>query len=374
MKILFLADINSAHTVKWTNELVNNSIDIAVFSLSVPQENVLSEIKIQKIFFPDYLKDQSNKQSLFSKLSYLKALPDLLHTIEEFKPDIVHAHYASSYGLLGRKSKFKPCIISAWGSDVLDFPNKSFIHKNILKKNLLSANVVTATSQLMVDAIRKISSVEAQHIPFGIDLSQFFPQKVQSPFKLEDTSDEQSQNIVFGSIKALEKIYGQQFLIKAFAQLIKEFPEMPLKLLLVGDGSLSNDYKLLASELGLVDKVLFAGKVPYSEICNYHNMIDIFVNPSLNESFGVSVLEASACEKPVIASNVGGLPEVVNEGITGILVPPANAESLYQAMKKMLLNKQKATNMGKQGRQWVQQHFDFKKNVDAMIEIYKKLK
>ncbi|NTW32284.1 MAG: glycosyltransferase family 4 protein [Bacteroidetes bacterium] len=373
MKILLLSDINSAHTVKWTNELVNNSIDIAVFSLSAPNENALSEINTKKIFIPSYLKNKTAKQSIFAKLAYLKALPDLLNAIEEFNPDIVHAHYASSYGLLGRNCKFKPFVISAWGSDVLDFPKKSFFHKNILKKNLQSATVVTATSKIMVEKIREIASIEAIHIPFGIDLSQFFQKKVQSIFKSEDNFSEQNKNIVFGCVKSLETIYGQSFLIKAFAQLASEFSELSLKLLLVGDGSLMNKYKLSVNELGINNKVVFAGKAPYSEICNYHNMIDVFVNYSLNESFGVSVLEASACEKPVIASNIGGLPEVVNDGITGMLVPPANVELLFQTMKDLLLNKQKAINMGKQGRQWVKQNFDFEKNVNSMIEIYNQI-
>ena len=365
MKILLLSDINSEHTIKWTNLLVDNSIDVAVFSLTIPNKNVLSEIKIQKIYVPSYLKEKSTKQSLLSKIYYLKGLPDLLYAIDEFKPDIVHAHYASSYGLLGRKSKFKPYIISAWGSDILIFPNKSFIHKNILKKNLLSANIVTATSHLMVNLIKTISSIKAEHIPFGIDLNQFFPKKVNRPFNTND--------IVFGSIKSFEHIYGHQYLIKAFAKLAIEFPERNIKLFLVGDGSLMNDLKHLVFDLGINDKVVFSGKIAYSEICDYHNMIDIFVNPSINESFGVSVLEASACEKPVIASNVGGLPEVVDNGKTGILVTPMNIEYLYQSMKNLLLNKTVAINMGKCGRQWVEQHYNFKINGQLMINLYRGL-
>jgi len=362
-RILFLADINSEHTQKWAESLANIGFTIGVFSFCKPESNIWKENNISVFYAKIGTKIFSS--SSLSKMSYIKVAKQVKEVINEFQPDIIHAHYASSYGFLGRQSSFKPFIISAWGSDILDFPNKSFIHKNILKKNLRSADVVTATSQLMVDEIYKITSIHAHHIPFGIEPSQFYPKKVIPLFNSED--------LVFGSIKSFEKIYGHYFLIHAFAKLTAAFPELPLKLLLVGDGSLMDNYKLLTSKLGIKDQVLFTGKIPYSEICNYHNMIDIFVNPSLNESFGVSVLEASACEKPVIASNIGGLPEVVEDGVTGILVPPKSIEFLYQAMKNLLLNKQEAINMGKKGRQWVQQNFDFKKNVSSMIEIYKKL-
>ena len=100
-------------------------------------------------------------------------------------------------------------------------------------------------------------------------------------------------------------------------------------------------------------------------------MCTISVFPSMNESFGVSVIEASACEKPVIVSNVGGLPEVVENGVTGIVVPPANTLELSKAIEKLILDKTLRIKMGKAGRDRVETMYNWENNVSEMIDIYK---
>jgi len=89
----------------------------------------------------------------------------------------------------------------------------------------------------------------------------------------------------------------------------------------------------------LTTRLIFTGKVPYNEVPKYQNMLTISVSVSDSESFGVAILEASACEKPVVVSNVGGLTEVVEDGVTGIIVPPRNPEKTAEAIEKLLLDK-----------------------------------
>jgi len=97
---------------------------------------------------------------------------------------------------------------------------------------------------------------------------------------------------------------------------------------------------------------VFTGKVNYGEVPKYHNMLTISVFPSIfeSESFGVSILEASACEKPVVVSNVGGLPEVVDDQKTGFIVPPKDPEKLAEAIEKLILNESLRLQIGKAGR------------------------
>ena len=140
MKLLLLADCNSSHTVKWVSSLRKYNFTIQIFSLYTPDNTLYESI-------PDILVSSINLQetlkfgddSKISKLIYLKAVRKIKRLIKEFKPDILHAHYASSYGLLGALSGFHPYVLSVWGADIYDFPNHSLFHRMIIKFNLLES-------------------------------------------------------------------------------------------------------------------------------------------------------------------------------------------------------------------------------------------
>lgn len=107
----------------------------------------------------------------------------------------------------------------------------------------------------------------------------------------------------------------------------------------------------------------------------YHSLLSIAVFPSINdsESFGVSVLEASACEVPIVASRIGGLPEVVQDGITGILVPPKDEAALAEAIEKLVLNAELRSKLGKAGRRFVQQNYELTSSVAKMTKQYREI-
>jgi glycosyltransferase involved in cell wall biosynthesis len=143
--------------------------------------------------------------------------------------------------------------------------------------------------------------------------------------------------------------------------------------MIVGGGSLENKLKTLADNLSIGSKTIFVGKVPHQDIPKYHNMLDVSVSVSNSESFGVAIIEASACGKPVVVSNVGGLPEVVEDGVTGIIVPPRNAEATANAIERLVLNKELRLQMGKAGRERVKRLYNWDDNVKQMINIYKEI-
>jgi glycosyltransferase involved in cell wall biosynthesis len=324
-----------------------------------------SLLKLSSINFSSAVsKNNFLGRGFFSKISYLKRVPELKLVINRFKPDVLHAHYASSYGLLGSLCKFSPFVISAWGSDVMDFPNKSFLHKAILKFNLRKADAVLATSNAIVNSIRGICDKPVQIIPFGIDTSIFKPQFVERMFD--------DKHIVIGTIKSLEEIYGIDILIKAFKKVLDNNPVKKIKLLIVGGGSREAEYKDLVNKLGISRSVVFTGKVEYAAAVNYHNMIDIFVNVSRNESFGVSVLEASACEKPVIVADVGGLGEVVLNNKTGFIIQKENVDETAAAIEK-LMDDNLRSDFGKRGREFVMGKYEFQDNLQQTIDVYKSL-
>lgn len=365
-KILFLADVNSPHTFRWAKAIMDSGYTVGIFCFYKIDTSLYADLKNVKLYSLNISRDlQSTAEDNFSKIIYLKAVHKVKRIIEDFKPDIVHAHYASSYGLIGALSGFHPYIISMWGSDVFGFPNFSFLHNRILKFNLSKADRLLSTSYKMKTEAEKYTKKEILVTPFGIDINKFKPNQVSSIFK-ED-------NIVIGTIKTLESIYGIEYLIKAFKIVKTKLPDRKIKLLLVGEGTQRKNLETLAIESNLFSDIVFTGYVNHNEVAKYHNMLDIYVAVSLQESFGVAVLEASACGKPVIVSNVGGLPEVVDDGKTGIIVEKENPDQLADALIKLITNTDLRIEMGINGRKKVLNEYNWIGSLKLMLLVYREL-
>jgi glycosyltransferase involved in cell wall biosynthesis len=291
------------------------------------------------------------------KMMYVFAAGKLKKLIKEFKPDYVHAHYASSYGIIGRMSKFKPLYISVWGSDVFNFPKQNSVFKSILQMNLNAAQHIFSSSQIMAKECELYTKKPIEIIPFGIDIIKFIP---------PSSSKKTSSGVTLGVIKSLEPIYAIDQIIKSIALL----KESNIKLVIIGSGSKETEYKNLTKEIGIEHLVEFKGRIPHSQIVQEYQNIDIFLNVSHHESFGVSILEASACEIPVIAHNVGGMIEVVQDKVTGLLINDNSPKTIANAILDLKDNPELRTKMGKAGREFVIQNFDWEENVKKMVSFY----
>lgn len=366
MRILLLADSNSPHTLRWAKSIRNCGHTVGIFSLHTPDPELYNDAPDINLFSLNASRElQTKEETNISKLIYLRASKKVKHAIKEFKPDIVHSHYASSYGFVGALSGFHPYLISLWGGDVFSFPNKSVLYRQILKFSLSKADKVLSTSEVMRKEAKKFTDSEVMLTPFGIDVERFAPREVKSFF--------QSDDIVIGTIKTFEKHYGVDFLIDAFSLVKKKYPDKSLKLLLVGKGTQREFLEEKVKRLGIENDTFFTGYINHSDVQNYHNMIDIYVAMSLTESFGVAVLEASACGKPVVVSNVGGLPEVVEHEKTGFIVEKANSKKLAEALGKLICNPELMIGMGNEGRNKVIKEYNWKESVKKMISIYEKI-
>jgi L-malate glycosyltransferase len=361
LKVLLLADINSIHTQKWAIALQSRGIDIAVFSLN-SSKTFHPELHGIQVFDPDRSGRDLSSTGLINKISYLSELPSIRKCIKSFKPDIVHSHYASSYGILGALSGFHPFILSFWGSDIFDFANRSLLTRLIIKFNLRKADMILSTSNAMAEEIKKYTSKKVAVTPFGIDPDIFKSYPVKSLFGKDE--------LVIGTTKSLEPVYGNETLIRAFGQLYLQHPELPLRLIIVGGGSLETSLKNLVHSLKLDKQVVFIGKVAHHLIPDYLNMMDIFAALSISESFGVSVIEASGCELPVVVTNIGGLKEVTIDQVTGLLVPVNNIEQTVIAFEKLIMDIELRIILGREGRERVKQLYNWKDNVCEMHKIY----
>ena len=365
MRILLVSPANVAHTMKWAAGLADRGIKVGVFTLAECDRKFYQEHNVKLFIFGLNKSVYKEACGSLKKLRYLTYVHSLKKVIKEFNPDIVHAHYASGNGLLGALSGFHPYIVSVWGSDVYEFPQKSWIHKEILKFNLKHADRILSTSHVMAQETNRYTNKKIEITPFGVDMAVFKPMKPTiSLFKNDD--------IVVGTIKTLEEKYGVEYLIRAFAKVKLKLNDDHLKLLIVGDGSLRKKLEALALNLGISESTLFTGKIPWMQVPMYDNLLSISVSVSTvdSESFGVAVIEASACEKPVVVSDVGGLPEVVNDGVTGIIVPKCSIDKTAEAIEKLIVEEDMRLRMGRAGRMRVNKKYNWNDNLTQMINIY----
>ena len=358
IRVLLLSDASNPHTMRWASGLSTKEIEVVIFSLSEP-DNVQfwKDLEI-KVFFPKILSNKlsSSSQNL-KKFFYPFCILFLLKLVINYRPTVIHAHHASSYGLLGALVFIhRPYFISVWGSDVFEFPLKSWFHRLILKFNLSRASKIFSTSQVMKKQALKYTKKEIEVIPFGIDLNLFYRREKKT-----------SEFFTIGIVKSLEFKYGIQFLIEAFAIVQKEFSDLSFQLLIVGGGSDELRLRQLVKDLGINQSVTFVGRVPIKEVPYYQNLLDIAVYPSIcEESFGVAVVESCACEVPVIVTRKGGLVEVVEEDITGLVVRPNDPHDIAKALSTLIKNPELRSKLGSAGRKRVASLYNWAENLEAM--------
>jgi glycosyltransferase involved in cell wall biosynthesis len=160
---------------------------------------------------------------------------------------------------------------------------------------------------------------------------------------------------------------GVDYLIRAFAKVVKQNPNV--ELLIAGEGPEKENLKKLTSNLNIKDKVKFLGFVKIMP--DFLNQLDIFVlTPTRRESFGIAAAEASACEKPVVATDISGLSEVVKDGETGFIVESKNIEAIANTLVKLAKNKDLRTKMGRKGRERVEKYFTIDKMIDNFEKVF----
>lgn len=359
-KVFFISAANSIHTVKWVNALVE-------------------KFEIHLIYCKNHKPDLDviNKNVIKHELKFNAPLGYYLNAIElnklykEIKPDIVNVHFASGYGTLARIAKLDNILLSVWGSDVYDFPNQSKIKKNILKKNVKYAKCIASTSNVMAKELQRQVNLDNKKIyitPFGVDINKFYN------YNLTRDND----NINIGTVKSLEEKYGIEYAILSVKKLKENLIKngkielaANIKYYIYGEGNQKEELLKLIENNKLEKDVFLMGKIPNNEVPNKLNEFDIFCATStVSESFGVAVVEAMACEIPVVATDVDGFKEVVDDNITGYIVERKNIEEIAQNIEKLVIDKDLRIKMGKAGREKVLREYAWKENVKTMESIY----
>jgi len=363
MKLLILANPDNPHTIKWVRSLSKEGVQIYLFGLNEFDETIydgFANVKVESVGLNK--KFTGTRLGNFSKISYIRFLPEVRKIIKSFQPDILHAHYASSYGILAALTGFRPILISVWGSDVYKFPRISIFHKLLIKYCFSKAEYILSTSKIMREEVKKYTRKKVEVTPFGVDVGVF-----------NSNGNGRNGEVVIGTVKNLCRLYGIDVLIKAFKLVVEEKDNKSLRLLIVGEGREKQRLIKLVKHLDLEDKVEFVGKTSPDLIPHYLNRMNIFAALSVgDESFGVSVLEAASCEIPVVVSNAPGFQEIVEHEYSGLIVPRNNVDKAAEALSRLVDDHELGNLMGKNGRKIVQEKYDLSDNVEMMKQVYQK--
>lgn len=312
---------------------------IAVFG-SGPMESEFRKLEFP-IFFAGSKKYPS---SLFFKVIWILSIPFIFLRIMIFlrkiHPDVaITSLYEAD--ILG--------IFSAWLSGV---KRRIIIQHDVVRINpiirwskikvLKKANKIIAISnevKIFLIEYFKVSASKIEVIYNAIDFEKFLC------FQKSDKDWEP----VFGIIARLDKIKGHIYILEALKKIKSEEIKLP-SFIFVGDGPERKNLEIFAEENDLTN-IKFIGEV--LEIGKYLKQMDVFVLPSLSEGLGVSLIEALIAKKLIIASNTGGIKELIKHNKTGILVEPANVDDLYKAMKWVLENKNEALKLRIASFEWI---------------------
>jgi len=301
------------------------------------------------------------------------ALGQLRETFKREKFDIVHTHTAKA-GALGRLAARKagvPIIIhTPHGHNFYGY--FGFIFSKIIiaiERHLcrFTDKIICLTQLEKKDFIKfKVASQDKLAlIPQGLELDEYKDATFDKD-KLKKNLGLPLNEDVVGYIGRLEPIKGLDYLIAA-VKLINN----NVKFLIVGDGSLRERLGQKVKALGLSEKFIFTGW--RSDIAQLLFLMDLLVLPSLNEAVGISLIQAQAMGVPVVASNVGGIPEIIRDNFTGILVPPANPQALAKAIAGLLNDKQKRLGMSKEAKAWIKGKFRVEDMINRISGLYQEL-
>lgn len=353
MKICYLSDATSIHTKKWSRFFSKRGHEVTVLSL---RPETIPGVKT--ILFG---KDELRRKKNLRVFDYLKNYREVKKIVSKIQPDILHAQYASNYGVLGALSGFHPLVTTIWGSDLFIFPKRSVLHEAILKFNLKKADLITVSSQVMKTRAMELTKTPIQLIPFGVDLDMF----------TYGTKD--SNTFTVGITKALEKIYGIDDLVRAFKLFLDRNPTAKARLLIVGEGSQRTALQKLARQFEIEDGITFTGHLPIDKVAEEYRKMDITVFPSYSESFCVSAVESQACGVPVVATNIGGFLESTRPGVTSFLVEVGDIYGLADSIERLYNDKDLRVAMGKKGREFVEETFNIENNFELAEKLYQDL-
>jgi len=373
------------HVKELAEGLVKRSHKVTIITTRHPKGIEKEETENLKIYYvgDKPLKYTTKRYSEESVKLFLK-----LNKKENF--DLIHSQSGAGVWYALKCEKIVPLIItfhgitlneakSLWNTGLIGRGKglyiliRDFINYHLSNHKLFferADRIIAVSNELAKDIKRqyKVPEEKLVVIPNGIDVSKFKPMLAEDLREKLGLTDEK----VIVSVGAISRQKGFHLLLKTLPDILKEYKNA--RLIIVGGGLYLQKLKDMAVKLGVKNHVIFTGRVPDEELPKYYNLADIFAFPTLRvEGLPLVIPEAMACEKPVVASRIGGIPTVIEDGKDGFLIKPNDLKDLRDKILMLLEDEKLAKRVGKTARRKVVRRFSVDRMVNDTIKVYEEV-
>lgn len=295
----------------------------------------------------------------------------VIRIIRKHDIEIIHAHSTIPTGFIGvivGKIMGKPVFITTHGMDVNNFIETSFL-KQLMLFSLKSCDKIICVSEDLANTIADLG-IDSKIVVLrnAVDTNKFKPLK---NMEIRQKYGIKKNSILILFVGYLDVFKGIFELIDAFFEVNKENND--LKVMIIGEGPQESKIKDKVSKLKLDTSIIFTGKISSEDIPQYYQAADIFVLPSYTEGTPLAVIEAMACGLPIIASNVGGISEIVISNENGFIISPKNIKELSSKLRVLVKNQSLRSKFSNKSLKIINSEFNIDKKVEKLIDLYKNI-
>jgi glycosyltransferase involved in cell wall biosynthesis len=354
MRIAYLSIGGHIHTERWLGYFAQRGHDVHLLTV---QPSPIEGVSVYDIRTGIGVKP----------VHYAFALRKVRRILGAIKPDLLHTHFLTGYGYWGAFSGFHPFIMTVWGDDVYLTPHQSFLKGMLAGFVLRRADIVTGDSEdILKHAVQMGAREDVCHVvQWGVDVSKFNPHVSSDVRKRLGIPDESP--VVISIRSFTQAYYNIDVIVSAIPGVLAERPDAHF--IFAGNEGDDQAFRRMAEALDLDERVRFVGRIPHEDLPAFLVASDVFLTVPSVDATAVSLLEAMACGTPVVASSLPSALEWVEEGNTGLVVPPEDREALEAAVLRLIGSPELRARVGARATAVVRERADHATHMARMERL-----
>jgi glycosyltransferase involved in cell wall biosynthesis len=369
VRLAYIANPNSIHTQRWVAYFAEQGHEVHLISEQKPVQPLPSGIISHALSVPARV---SRVRVPGLRLWMLGR--EARRLLRQIRPDVVHAHTVSPSGWFGALAGIHPLLVTAWGSDLLLTPRRSWIYSLLARWVLRQADYVTCVSQDLAQVARSLGAdpVRLEVAPWGVDTEIF------RPGPADPTLREQlglGPGPVVLSLRVVRPLYHPLDIAQAIPQIVEQVPEVQFVIRTHAcDPELLAQFQAIVHRHGVAASVHYAGSQPNdSAIADLSRLADVAVSVPASDGAPLSVLEALACGAALVVSDLPSLREWVQDGQQALLVPVGDVVAISSAIVRLLTDEPLRQKLSGNGSRLVRERADSRVWMHHHTEIYRRL-
>ncbi|MHC1783393.1 MAG: glycosyltransferase [Anaerolineaceae bacterium] len=363
MRILYFTRNYTTHDYRFLTSLAESGLE--VFSLRLEKRH----FRYEERPLPEKIRqvEWAGGGAPLLQAGMLNLLPDLKRVIKEVKPDLVHAGPIPSSAFLIALAGFKPLVSMSWGSDLLSEIDLNHNTLESAKCALEGSAIMVCDCQAVQHRAEELGFPPEKVVifPWGIDLDHFQP---GDGSVLRAKLGWNDNHFVVLSTRSWEPIYRVDVTVRGFAMASRHRSE--LRLLLLGGGSQEKIIREMVTDYGLEEKVIFGGQIGQKDLPDYYRASDLYVSSSHSDGSSVSLMEALACGRPALVSDIPGNAEWIEPCRQGWLFRDGDECDLQEKLESVLIDKNILEEAGQAARELAEARADWKVNFQKLLYAY----